>query len=174
MRARKASIPRRFALLALVGWLLSAGTAAAALPDPGLLVPGQSLGGVRLGMTKAQVRQAWGTDFGRCRNCSRETWYFNYEPFTPKGAGVDFVRGRVADVFTLWQPLGWRTTKGLVLGVADREVSRLYGPLARHTCDGYTVLVLPGRRAETAFFLHDGELWGFGLTRPGSSPCVED
>lgn len=166
--------PYKFASVALLGWLIAVGSAAGAPPNPGLLVPGQSLAGVRLGMTKAQVRQAWGTDFGRCRSCSRETWYFNYEPFTPEGAGLDFVRGRVAHVFTLWQPAGWRTTKGLVLGAPDRDVTRLYAPLSRHRCDGYKVLVLPGRRAETVFFIHDDELWGFGLTRPGSSPCVEE
>lgn len=158
---------------ALIGCLLAAGSAAGAPPDPGLLAPGQSLGGLRIGMTKVQVRKAWGADFGRCRSCPRETWYFNYEPFMPEGAGVAFVRGRVAYVFTLWQPTGWRTTRGLVLGAAERDVTRLYGPLSRHTCDGYEALVLPGRRAQTAFYIDDGALWGFGLTRPSSPPCLE-
>jgi hypothetical protein len=158
----------------LIGWVLAAGNAAAALPDPGLLAPSQSLGGLRIGMAKPQVRSAWGTDFGRCRNCVHETWYFNYEPFRPQGAGVEFVRSRVARVFTLWQPAGWRTTRGLVLGAAEAQVSRRYGPLSRHSCAGYEALVLPGRRTQTAFYIHDGELWGFGITRPGSAPCLEE
>jgi hypothetical protein len=153
--------------------LALAGASTAAPPDPGLLVAGQSLGGVRIGMTKAQVRRAWGTDFGRCRSCPRETWYFNYEPFLPEGVAVAFVRARVTHVFTLWQPAGWRTTRGLALGAAERDVTRLYGPLSRSVCDGYEALVLPGRRAQTVFYIDDGELWGFGLTRPSSSPCVE-
>ena len=28
-----------------------------------------------LGMTHAQVQETWGTTFGRCRGCARETWY---------------------------------------------------------------------------------------------------
>jgi len=47
--------------------------AAAAPPEAGVLAPGTSLGGVRLGMTKADVRRTWGSSYGRCRDCDR--WY---------------------------------------------------------------------------------------------------
>ena len=50
-------------------------------------------------MSKAELKAIWGTSFGRCRDCLRETWYFNYRPFTPQGAGVTFKRGRVVQVF---------------------------------------------------------------------------
>ena len=123
-------------------------------------------------MSKAELKAIWGTSFGRCRDCLRETWYFNYRPFTPQGAGVTFKRGRVVQVFTVWQPLGWRTTKGLALGALEGEVTRFYGSLPRRSCGDYEALVLRGERAQSAFYVHDGTLWGFGLTRPESSPCV--
>ena len=76
-------------LVAVVALVL-AGTAAAAPPKAGVLVPGRSLGGVSPGMTEAQVRDAWGSRFGICRDCrGRMTWYFNRERFHPQGAGVE-------------------------------------------------------------------------------------
>ncbi|NUT55556.1 MAG: FUSC family protein, partial [Thermoleophilia bacterium] len=62
--------------------------AAAAPPGAGVLVPGQSLGGVRLGATKAAVERSWGRAYGICRGCERETWSFNYYAFQPRGAAV--------------------------------------------------------------------------------------
>ncbi len=163
----------RLALVALLALALASPAAAsAALPDPGRLVAGQSLGGVRLGMTKAEVRKAWGKVFGRCRSCQRETWYFTYRPFEPQGAGVVFSGRVVAQAFTLWQPEGWRDDAGLSLGVAESELTRLRGSLPRRECSGYTALVLRGQRADSVFYLDGGKLWGFGLTRPGSSPCA--
>jgi hypothetical protein len=156
----------------VVALFLAVPVASAAPPKQGLLVPGQSLGGVRIGMTKAQVRRAWGTTFGRCRDCSRETWYFNYVEFEPQGAGVVFRRGRVVHAFTIWQPQGWHTTNGLTLGASDYEVTRTYGALEERTCAGYSAFVMRGRRAQTVFYVDKGKLWGFGLTRPDSSPCV--
>ncbi len=163
----------RLALMLLLALALASPEAtSAALPDPGRLVAGQSLGGVRLGMRKAEVRKAWGTRFGRCRSCQHETWYFTYRPFEPQGAGVVFSGRVVARVFTLWQPERWRDTVGLVLGAGEREVTRLRGSLPRRECTGYTALVLRGERADSVFYLDGGELWGIGLTRPSSSPCV--
>lgn len=160
------------ALAAVAGALALAAPSGAALPDPGLLVPGQSLGGLRLGMTKAQVRTLWGASFGRCRSCAQETWYFNYRPFTPQGAGVSFSRGRVARIFTVWQPLGWRTTRGVSLGAPLVQVTHEYPRLVRRACRGYTAFVLRGRRGQTVFYIHKDALWGLGLTRRGWSPCV--
>ena len=162
----------RAALLAAAAALLLAVPAAAAPPDPGVLVPGQSLGGIRIGMTKAEVRAHWGTSFGLCRSCTRETWYFNYRPFTPQGAGVSFARGRVAHVFTLWQPLGWRSVDGVALGELEAEVGRVHDVLARVSCGRYAALVERGRRAKTAFYVYDGVVWGFGLMRRAASPCL--
>lgn len=166
------------AAVALVLAGLAAGVASAggpprtpALPKAGLLVPDRSLGGVRLGMTRAQVRARWGTSFGRCRSCADETWYFTYEPFTQQGAGVTFQRGKVADVFTLFQPPGWRTTRGVVLGDPETEVSEAFGPLLQRRCDRYDAYLRIAEAATTVFYVYEGELWGFGLTLPGRSPC---
>jgi hypothetical protein len=122
-------------------------------------------------MTKPQVRAAWGTRFGRCRDCARLTWYYNYRPFEPQGAAVAFQRGKVVRIFTLWQPEGWRTNLGLTLGASEQEVDRLYGSLGRRSCLRYSAL-LPEDTPGTVFYVYNGELWGFSLSRPEEAPCL--
>ena len=164
----------RFVLVLAAALALSlplAAPIAAGPPDAGVLVPGRSLGGIELGATKGQVERRWGLAYGVCRGCTAETWYFNYFAFQPRGAGVELQKGRVAAVFTLYQPLGWRTTRGLVLGDSVANVTSIYGALVRHECGGYAVLVLPGRGATTAFYVLDDRLWAFGLFRPGLPLC---
>ena len=68
------------ALLVATAALLITASAAAAAPRAGIVVPGKSLGGLSLGATTAQVRSAWGSRFGVCRDCRVQTWYFNYRP----------------------------------------------------------------------------------------------
>ena len=80
------------------------------------------------------------------RGCARETWYFNYYAFQPRGAGVEWRNDTAAAVFTIYQPLGWRTRKGLELGDPARRVTALYGPLEVVGCRGYSAYVLRGRR----------------------------
>ena len=145
--------------------------ALAAPPSAGVLVPGTSLGGVRLGVTKAAVERLWGRAYGVCRGCAAETWYFNYYAFQPRGAGVEFRAGRVVAVFTLYEPAGWRTTKGLVLGDPEARITSLYGSLLRHECGGYSALVLPGRNVRSVFYVLDDRLWAFGLARAGLPLC---
>ena len=65
--------------------LLLAAPAAAGLPQAGKLVPGRSLGGIRLGQSPRAVRAALGTFYGSCRSCERQTWYFTYRPFDKQG-----------------------------------------------------------------------------------------
>jgi hypothetical protein len=148
-----------------------AAPAAAAPPEAGVLVPGRSLGGIELGATKATVERRWGRAYGVCRGCERETWYFNYFAFQARGAGVELRNGRVAAVFTIYQPLGWRTTRGLVLGDSVARVTSVYGALVRRECGGYAVLILPGRSATTAFYVLGDRLWAFGLLRPNLPAC---
>lgn len=168
---------RRLALsvgspVALAAALVLALPAAAAPPDHAKFIPGVSLGGVKIGMTGAQVRAAWGDRHGVCRSCARTTWYFNYAPFTPQGAGVVLRKGRVVHVFTVWRPSGWRTPQGLTLGDPASDVSRLYGSLDRRTCTGYYALLKPGKRVDNVFYVFRGKVWGFGLTLPDASPCL--
>ena len=141
------------------------------LPNPGVLVPGKSLGGVRLGMTQAEVRAQWGAAFGRCRGCRQETWYFNYRKFRPQGAAVRFTKGRVDAVWTLWQPPGWRTSDGLRLGSAAPTINVRYGALVTITCGSYRALIKTTRHVTTVFYIFGEKLWGFGLNRPGAVPC---
>ena len=147
---------------------LAAVAVLAALPQPGLLVPGRSLGGIRLGEPAAQVRAPLGSFHGVCRGCSRTTWYFTYRRFDRVGLGVELERGRVAAVYTLWQPAGWRTPSGVALGAPE---AALPAALLRVECSGYAALVHRGRDAQTAYYVVNGKLWGFGLLRPRDSPC---
>jgi hypothetical protein len=146
--------------------------AAAGKPPPaGVLAPGKSLGGLRLGMTPAQVKAAWGADFGRCRNCIKRTWYYNYAPFTPQGAGVEFRSGRVAGIFTLRSPAGWHTTKRLRIGDPKVRITELYGALLRIGCTGYDAMTLVTPKATTTFYVQDEKVFGFGLSRAEVPVC---
>lgn len=140
-------------------------TVAAALPQHGVLVPGRSLAGVRLGDPPAQVERRLGRDHGVCDRCPTRTWYYTYKPFTQPGLAVVFRRDRVAAVFTLWQPKGWRSTSGQQLGdVAPRG-------LATVVCKGYSAHVVYRGRTVTAYYVVDEKLWGFGLSRPAEPVC---
>ncbi len=159
------------ALNALAAALLSLLPVATAKPPPaGLLVPGESLGGLRLGMKPSEVRKAWGSDFGRCRACTNTTWYYNYAVFEPKGAGVEFRGGRVAAIFTLWAPVGWHTTKRLRIGDPETRVAQLYGGLPQIQCGRYNATTIPGA-VTTTIYVRDGKVWGFGLSRAAVPVC---
>jgi hypothetical protein len=156
---------------AIAAALAAATTAAAAPPRAGVLVPGKSLGGLRLHATQADVRAAWGADFGRCRTCGESTWYFTYRRFKPQGAGVAFRRGRVEAIFTLWKPAGWRTKQGLAIGDDASRIRQLYGPVSRSDCGSYYALLLALPTGVTAFYVWDGKVWGFGLLDFLVNPC---
>lgn len=141
------------------------------LPNHGVLVPGKSLGGVSIGMTRAHVRATWGTTFGRCRGCPEETWYFNYRNFTPQGAAVRFAKGRVDAVWTLWQPSGWHTSDGLTLGAPAAQVTAHYGALVAIDCGSYRALIRTKGHVTSVYYVFAEKLWGFGLSLPGAGPC---
>ena len=136
-----------------------------------MLVPGRSLGGIELGMTKAALERSWGRAYGVCKGCPHETWYFNYYAFQPSGAGVEVRAGKVAAIFTLYQPAGWHTNRAFGSVTPRHAITSIYGALVRRQCGGYSVLVLPGRAATTAFYVLDNRLWAFGLYRPGLPLC---
>jgi hypothetical protein len=165
-----ARLARALALVAAGALALAA--AGGSAPSNRLLRPGEHLGGVRIGMTKARVLAVWGARHGVCRDCRRTTWYFNDRPFEPEGTGVVFERGRVVHAFTVWQPRGWRTPAGLELGAPAAEIARAYGPLDRRGCSGYYALLAGDRRAQTVYYVYRNEVWGFGLTVPEASPCL--
>jgi hypothetical protein len=161
---------RRLAALSALA-LLAAAPAGAAPPRAGVLVPGQTLGGIRLGMTPSQVRAAWGADYGVCRGCLERTWYFTYRRNEPQGAGVSFRAGRVVAIFTHWAPKGWRTDSGIRIGNPIAVVTARYGALPRTQCATYTVLTLVRRGTVTSFYVVDEEVWGFGLATARVGAC---
>lgn len=134
-------------------------------------MPGRSLGGIQLGTTTAELERRWGRAYGVCRGCTRTTWYFNYYAFQPRGAGVEVREGRVAAVFTLYQPSGWSTSRGLALGDPVARVTELYGALVRRECGGYAALQLLRGGTTTAFYIVDERVWGFGLSARGVPVC---
>ena len=151
--------------------LCAAAPAAAAPPTAGTLVPGHLLGGIRLGDTAAEVRAALGKRYGVCRGCRTTTWYFTYRPFTREGLGVELTRNRVSAVYTVWQPAGWSAPKGLTIGAVEAQVTTLAGPLVVLTCSGYEALTKNTAAVQTAYYIVDGKLWGFGLLRAHTNPC---
>lgn len=134
-------------------------------------MPGQSLGGLRVGESKSAVRAALGTFYGVCRGCSRPTWYFTYGEFDKHGLAVEFERGRVSGVFTLWRPAGWHAPHGLRLGVTPLAVHRRVGTLRTVACSGYDALIRDSAGTRTVYYVANGHLWGFGLFRRSAPPC---
>src|SRR5687767_13225333 len=157
------------AVLALT--LAFAAPAAEAPPTGGTLTPGSSLGGLRLGATKAQVERRWGRAYGICTRCPRETWYFNYYAFQPAAIGVEFGAGRVVALYTLYSPPGWRTSSGLVLGGRIADVRARYPAVTRTACDGYFALVLRRSGSHTVFYGLGDRLWAFSLQGRDQPVC---
>jgi hypothetical protein len=162
---------RRSLLGSAVVALVLAAPAAAGLPKEGRLVPGRSLGGIRLGESPRAVRAALGTFYGTCRGCSRRTWYFTYAPLDKHGLAVEFTGGKVSGLYTLWRPAGWHAPHKLGFGSSVLAVHRRTGASRTVTCRDYEALVRDSAKARTAYYLVDGRLWGFGLFRRGASPC---
>jgi hypothetical protein len=142
-----------------------------AVPQQAVVVPGTSFAGLRLGATRAQITAAWGSRFGRCRNCSQPTWYFTYRKFAPQGAGVSFRRGTADSYFTIWSPRGWHTDRGLTVGEPAARVTELYGVLPRVECGTYAALVLRRGRTTTQFYVYRDTVWGFGLSSAAAPAC---
>lgn len=155
--------------VAVVATLLAA--ASLVLPQHGIVIPGKSFAGLRLGATPAQVEARWGGAHGRCQGCREPTWYFTYQAFAPQGVGVSFRHGRADAFFTLWSPPGWRTREGLAIGAPETEITALYGAMPRAECGTYSALVLRRGRVDTQFYVYRQKVWGFGLSLAGAPPC---
>lgn len=145
--------------------------AALALPVHGVVVPGKSLGGVRLHDSSTRVRALWGPKFGVCRGCSELTWYFNYIRFAPQGAGVEFRGGRVVSAFTLWAPTGWRTPDGVRIGDGVARLTGIYRGMQVFTCGPYLAYVRRASAAKTVFYVVNAKVWGFAVSRPWVPAC---
>jgi hypothetical protein len=159
------------ALTLLLSGGSSAESHAATLPARGVLAPGQSLGGVRLGDTAERVKARWGASFTRCKVCALPTWLFTYASGRPAGAAVSFRNGRVAAVFTLGVPRGWRTTRGLALGDPADRIERVYGALRWSRCIGYGALSIRRPGVVSSIYTYGESVYGFALTRPSEPVC---
>ena len=162
---------RRSLVITAVCVLVLAAPAAAGLPKAGRLVPGRSLGGIRLGESPRGVRSTLGKFYGVCSSCTIRTWYFTYRPFHKQGLAVEFERGRVSGVYTLWRPRGWHAPHRLGFGSSSLAVHAATHAKLTVVCTGYETLVTDTAKVSTAYYLYAGKLWGFGLFRPGASPC---
>lgn len=147
--------------------------AAATLPKQGVLVPGRSLGGVRLGDTQALVRRRWGSDYRLCgRNvCHRTTWMYTYKGREPVGAAVSFRDGRVAAVFTLGAPDGWHTADGMPIGGSISRIAPAFGDMTWRLCIGYGALSKRNAGVVTSIYTAGEVIYGFALTRPAEPVC---
>ena len=142
------------------------------LPHTGVLVPGRSLAGVRLGDTATTVARRWGPAHDVCGVCDERTWLFHYATDGTKGVAAVFHGDRVAALFTLGAPHGWRTADGLRLGEARERVKELYGTGLRETvCTGYTALTIRSPRAATSIYVTGDSVYGFALSLPTMPVC---
>ena len=97
-----------------------AGATATNFPSRGVVVPGQTIGGISIGMTEAQVVQHWGHNYYICTSCgSQLTWLYTYPGAEPLGAGIKFdIKASAAGVKTTTTK--GSTTKGKVTTTAPK------------------------------------------------------
>jgi hypothetical protein len=153
--------------------LVAPAGAAGFLPARGILQPGQSLGGVKLGDTMARVKQLWGKNYKVCvgKQCPYPTWYYIYPKGEPLGASVRFRDGKVVTIFTLGSPTGWRTAEGLLIGEQTDRAAALYGKLTVTSCIGYGAMSMRTSQAVTAIYITGEAVYGFALARPTEPIC---
>ena len=159
----------------VVAQLALAGTAwaHASLPSRGVLIGGVSLAGVRLGDSPETVELTWGTGHTNCAGCRLRTWLFIY-PDRPVGAAVVFDRTeRAVAVFTLGQPAGWRTQKGLWLGNEIHTLTAKYDAPSMHyqACIGFSALSSRSGAVVTSIYTQAETVYGFAITAPGQPVC---
>ena len=95
-----------------------------------------------------------------------------HRPFSAAGAVVSFRSGRVASIFTLGEPRGWRTSRGPPrIGDSSVKLTRLYEPLGRRRWGSYDALTLSRGGTVTAFYVKNARLFAFGLSRAGAPVC---
>jgi len=149
----------------------AATTSAATLPKQGVLVPGKSLAGVRLGDTGAQVMKRWGRSYRVCTVCARRTWMFTYRTGSPVGVAVSFRADRVTAIFTLGAPIGWRTPQGVAVGGDVQGIDDIYGAARWSRCIGYGALSYRVPGAVTSIYTSGEIVYGFALMRAGEPVC---
>ena len=68
-----------------------AATRSTNFPSRGIVVPGQTIGGIGIGMSQDEVRARWGNNFSICQSCGKSlVWLYVYPGAEPLGAAVKF------------------------------------------------------------------------------------
>ena len=148
-------------------------TRAAGFPVNGKVIPGQTIGGVSLGLTEAGVRARWGRNYMVCVKCgsgSDTTWLYEYRGGDPIGAAVKFANNKVVAVFTLGSPAGWGM-KGVMMGDPVSNIYNIFGNPGTANCIGYDALTVRVGDSTTSFYSAAGVIYGFALTAPSQLPC---
>jgi hypothetical protein len=138
---------KRAAAVALVACLALPAAAQARLPHPkkSAIVPGTSIAGVKLDMTRAQVFGKWGStscDTARC------TWEGPGTRGKNERAIVSFVTGKVSQITISAATRGnnlkfkpgvlstWKTSKGISLGSLKSKVAKAYPSAKSNPSEG--------------------------------------
>jgi hypothetical protein len=149
---------------------------AATFPMSGIVVAGTSLGGIKIGDTPARVQMLWGKRYQLCDagTCPLQTWLYEQAKGEPLGVGVSFVKGKVAAVFTLGSPDGWKTDRGLRMGDEESQVYTYYPTPFTTNCIGYDALSVRNQQTKivTSIYASSGYVYGFAITAPGQPVCV--
>ena len=153
--------------------LALAAPAAAGLPRAGTLVPGRSLGGIRLDETQHAVRAALGAVYGVCRRLRAADVVLHVQAVRRARA-----RGRVRPAAASSGGLHALAAGGLARAErppprrdAARRCTSAPARSARSRAPATTRSSRDSPRPRTAYYLVDGRLWGFGLFRRSASPC---
>jgi hypothetical protein len=148
-----------------------AGAGRGHLPSQGLVVPGVSFAGVRIGDTMQQVQTLWGSGYQTCKYCADPTWLYEYRGAEPLGAAVRFERGKVVAAFSLGSPGGWRTKDGLYMGDPISNVYQHYTNTGTTRCIGFDAITARTGHVITAFYSAGGVIYGFALVSPSMTVC---
>jgi hypothetical protein len=165
LRIRSAGLGRRARWFGVVIALLALPAAASAkLPSPRhtLIVPGESIAGVALGMNQAQVFHRWGhtSCFSRGQVCY---WYGPGSQVHAERASVGFTKGKVLNVaisagtrgnnlkFVPGPLARWKTDKGIHLGSFKGSVRTAYRSARANDSEGVKGFDLLEGRITTRF-----------------------
>jgi hypothetical protein len=145
--------------------------AASHFPARGVIVPGVSFAGIKLGQTEQQVSALWGKNYDVCAYCKDTTWLYEYRGGEPLGAAVRFQKNKVVAVFSLGSPAGWKTDKGLFMGDPIANVYQYYSTTGTTRCIGYDAISAKTGKSVTAFYSAAGVIYGFAMVVPGMTVC---
>jgi hypothetical protein len=141
------------------------------LPVKGIVIPGVSLAGIKVGDTEQRVRKVWGSNYVTCKYCSDPTWLYEYQLGEPLGTAARFENGKVVAVFTLGSPAGWRTNRGLYIGDPISNVYTIFSRTGTTRCIGFDAVTIRQGNVVTAIYSSAGVVYGFALVTPTMTVC---